>query len=228
MKIFKKLRRKKSTSSLTKTEDKINDVVLTPTSESNVEDNNIAADFDESTSNNKNFNGISSRDHESGILSSHGDDILPREVMQSQQSGSSLEEVMSDSVRNVNESSLSRSPEYNVNDVETEAVIKVQTNYRRYLVIKQLEKEGKVTESKFNKERSSHSCDNDTDGEDLSSLSRFCGLGLLFNGALGGDSRASNLKENWGCADKTQLQMAQDEINGKFMTSSVNNEEAVN
>lgn len=84
--------------------------------------------------------------------------------------------------------------------------------------MKQMEEEGKLTESQRRKEKFSQSSESDeTISDELPPLPRFCGLSLLFNGALGGDS---NVNGNWGCTDKSQIEMAQDEIKGELMKSS--------
>mmetsp|Transcript_10152 Transcript_10152/g.11864 ORF Transcript_10152/g.11864 Transcript_10152/m.11864 type:complete len:232 (+) Transcript_10152:45-740(+) len=230
MKLFKKLRRKRTSSSTkvlkSEAEEKHDDIVTSRTSESTTEDGNspnIDVDVDESTSYNKSFNGSTSRDNDSTLSSGSGEHVRSRGLLQSQQSGTILEEVRLDSERSMNESFSPGSPEYSVNDVEASSVIKVQSNYRRYLVMKQMEEEGKLTESQRHKAKYSQSSESDaitkseTISDELPPLPRFCGLSLLFNGALGGDS---NVKENWGCTDKSQIEMAQDEIKGVYMKSS--------
>jgi len=88
-----------------------------------------------------------------------------------------------------------------------------------------LEKDGKLTESMRSKISFCQSGESDASIEEVAPISSFCGLGLLFNGALGGDSKSSG-KERWGCADKMQLQMAQDDVKRKFLNTSANDEDS--
>lgn len=100
--------------------------------------------------------------------------------------------------------------------MESAAAIKVQSIYRRNTVIKQLEKDGRLTASMRNKIRSRKSRKTNKVSEDVPALFRFCGIGFLFNDALGGDSAALNETEESKRVDSKELQLAQEEMNRKF------------
>jgi len=167
------------------------------------------------TSKKHNYNGATSRDGVPVISSDYGDHFRPSDVG-SQQSSTGFKESRAHTVPNLRDSAYSGLPRYDWIDVESAAATKLQSMYRRNSVIKKLERDGKLTASMRNNMRSRKSCKTNKVSEDVPALFRFCGIGFLFNEALGGDSDALNEKKISTSEDKRQLRLAQDEMNRKF------------
>lgn len=225
-KLFRKLRRNRTTSSLKKDYDSDSvektdsDVVTPQTSESTTEDDNTPCKIDD----NKTFSGSTSRDSESILASLQEEQLRRGDVTENQQSVAGVDDSRSETTPHENESVFPGPPQFVVNDAESIAAIKLQSIARRNIVMKQLEKDGKLTESMRDKISASQSDETDA-SEEVAPISSFCGLGLLFNGALGGESKSSG-KERWGCTDKSQLEMTQDDVKRKFLKTSVNDEDS--
>jgi hypothetical protein len=98
----------------------------------------------------------------------------------------------STTVPTARESAYSGTPRYDWIDVEAAAAIKIQSVYRRHVVLSQLEKEGKSTASMRNNVRARNAQKKSMNSEDVPSLFRFCGLGLMFADATGEDTVAMN------------------------------------
>lgn len=194
IKLFRKLRRKQSSNSLKKTVEKIDNEIVTPqTSESTTEDDAHPANS-EGYENNSEFPVVQEQLHFNQSIGS-------------QQLVSGVENTGSDDSLTPKDSNLSSTQYTNNNDLESAAATKLQSIARRNIVKKRLEKEGEVSSNK--------SCGAGIANDDLPALSRFCGLGLLFNGAMGGDSKV--------CVDETQLQIAQEDARRNFMKTPVDN-----
>jgi hypothetical protein len=95
-------------------------------------------------------------------------------------------------VPSARDSAYSGPPRYDWIDVEAAAAIKVQSIFRRHLVLTQLEREGKSTAAMRNKIRSRHAEKKALNSEDVPLMFRFCGIGFLFADATGEDTQAIN------------------------------------
>lgn len=89
-------------------------------------------------------------------------------------------------------SAYSGPPRYDWIDVEAAATIKVQSIFRRHMVLTRLEREGKSTAAMRNKIRSRNAQKKIMSSEDVPTLFRFCGIGFLFADATGEDTVAMN------------------------------------
>ena len=89
-------------------------------------------------------------------------------------------------------SAYSGPPRYDWIDVEAAAAIKVQSVFRRHMVLTQLEREGKTTAAMRNKVRSRNAQRKIMSSEDVPTIFRFCGIGFLFADATGEDTLAMN------------------------------------
>ena len=120
IKLFKRLRRKRTTSSHTKdcnsnSAEKIENNVVTPqTSESTTEDDDTSCKL----ADNKTFSGITSTSPDSdSILASLQEEQLRRsDVMEKQQSGSGVDDTRSETTPHEIESALLGPPQLDVND----------------------------------------------------------------------------------------------------------------
>mmetsp|Transcript_3641 Transcript_3641/g.4132 ORF Transcript_3641/g.4132 Transcript_3641/m.4132 type:complete len:267 (-) Transcript_3641:148-948(-) len=177
-------------------------------------------DYNEMSMNSKKYNGHESRNGLPVISSDYKSHFRPSDVMGSQQSNTGFKDLRSGTVPRLQESAYAGPPRYDWVDVECAAAIKVQSIFRRNCVITRLEREGKLTASMRNKLRSRQSRKTNKVSEDVPALLRFCGIGFLFNDALGGDSDALNEKEKSRSEDNRQLRLAQDETNRKFRMRS--------
>lgn len=88
------------------------------------------------------------------------------------------------------DSAYSGPPRYDWIDVEAAAAIKIQSVFRRHLVLKKLEEEGKSTAAMRNKIRSRNAKKKYWNSEDVPTMFRFCGIGYLFADATGEDTYA--------------------------------------
>ncbi len=92
------------------------------------------------------------------------------------------------------DSAYSGPPRYDWIDVESSAAIKIQSIFRRNQALKSLEDEGKSTAAMRNRIRARQMEGKNMSGEDVPTIFRFCGLGLLFGDATGQDDDALNSK----------------------------------
>jgi len=92
------------------------------------------------------------------------------------------------------DSAYSGPPRYDWIDVESSAAIKIQSIFRRNQALQSLEDEGKSTAAMRNRIRARQMEGKNMSGEDVPTLFRFCGLGLLFGDATGQDDDALNAK----------------------------------
>jgi len=173
--------------------------------------------FNDPGRNSKQYSGITNRDGVPVISSSNPEDhFRASDVMGGEETKTGFKDLRSTTVPSLRDSAYSGPVRYDWVDVESAAAIKVQSIYRRNRVITQLEKEGKLTASMRNKMRSRKSRKTNKVSEDVPALFRFCGIGFLFNDALGGDSDALNAKEKSKSEDNKQLRLAQDEMNRRY------------
>lgn len=96
----------------------------------------------------------------------------------------------SSTVPKAKDSAYTGPPRYDWIDVEAAAAVKVQSVYRRHMVLTQLEKDGKSTAAMRNKIRARHAKKQPMSGEDVPTFFRFCGIGSLFADATGEDTLA--------------------------------------
>jgi len=162
----------------------------------------------------KSFDGITSRDGIPVISSGDVKNFLPSDVMGSHQT--CFKESRSVNVPSLLDSAYSGPPRYDWFDVESAAAIKIQSIFRRNKVIERLEKEGRLTAAIRNKIRCRQSHKKNKMSEDVPSIFRFCGIGFLFNDALGNNSNVLDESEKSKHIDKEQLQLSQEEMNRKF------------
>ncbi len=136
----------------------------------------------------------------------------------------------SSTVPTARESAYNGPPRYDWIDVEAAAAIKVQSIFRRHLVLTQLEKEGKSTAAMRNKIRSRHAQKKELNSEDVPTFMRFCGIGFLFADATGEDTAAINAEQRAKKDEKFNAKLEKEKKLRKFrmrQKSSVELEEAV-
>lgn len=133
-------------------------------------------------------------------------------------------------VPSARESAYTGPPRYDWIDVEAAAAIKIQSIFRRHLVLAQLEKEGKSTAAMRNKIRSRHAQKKELNSEDVPTFMRFCGIGFLFADATGEDTTAINAEQTAKKDKKFMAKIEKEKSLRKFrmrQKSSVQYEEAV-
>jgi len=133
------------------------------------------------------------------IASSNQGKFRPSDVYDSslhdpQSQGMGYKHKRNSTVPTAKESAFSGPPRYDWVDVESAAAIKLQSTVRRNQALDQLEKEGKSTAAMRNNIRMREAKKNGKTmvSEDTPTLLRFCGIGMLFGDAMGGDTDASD------------------------------------
>mmetsp|Transcript_17426 Transcript_17426/g.25405 ORF Transcript_17426/g.25405 Transcript_17426/m.25405 type:complete len:243 (+) Transcript_17426:68-796(+) len=124
------------------------------------------------------------------ILGSEQGTFLPSDVVGTSTLGLGYHDSRPTHVPTARESAYSGPPRYDWIDVESAAAVKVQSIFRRNQALKQLEKEGMMTAAMRNRIRSRQANGKAFASEDVPTLFRFCGIGLLFGEATGEDNDA--------------------------------------
>ena len=134
------------------------------------------------------------------------------------------------SVPSAKDSAYSGPPRYDWIDVEAAAAIKIQSTYRRHVVLTRLENEGKSTAAMRNKIRSRNARKKFWHSEDVPTMFRFCGIGYLFADATGEDTYAYEAEKTAIKDEKFNAKINKDAKLRKFrmrQKSDVGLEEAV-
>mmetsp|Transcript_18901 Transcript_18901/g.23812 ORF Transcript_18901/g.23812 Transcript_18901/m.23812 type:complete len:278 (-) Transcript_18901:372-1205(-) len=123
-------------------------------------------------------------------------------------------------------------PRYDWIDVEAAAAIKIQSTYRRHMVLTMLEREGKSTAAMRNtiRSRNANARKKELNSEDVPTFLRFCGFGFLFADATGEDTAAINAEQSAKRDERFNSKIEKEKKLRKFrmrQKSTVQYEEAV-
>lgn len=117
----------------------------------------------------------------------------PSDVYDTHQRKNGYKHKRSQTVPSARDAAYTGPPRYDWIDVESSAAIKIQSIFRRNQCLNLLEEEGKSTAAMRNRIRSRQA---DTakhaSSEDVPTIFRFCGIGLLFGEVTGEDNDALN------------------------------------
>lgn len=116
----------------------------------------------------------------------------PSDVYDSYQRNNGYKHKRPQTVPSAKDAAYAGPPRYDWIDVESSAAIKIQSIFRRNQCLNLLEEEGISTAAMRNRIRSRQADAKHASSEDVPTIFRFCGMGLLFGEVTGEDNDALN------------------------------------